>query len=60
MTKVKDTIGKMSDVRTSNNRLWMRILEIALTHAPDEAKAVLREINANDRKVGALSGKLAR
>jgi hypothetical protein len=55
-----DIIGKISDVRASNNRLWMKLLEIALRSDPDRAKAVLREINANDARVSALLARLTK
>jgi hypothetical protein len=32
----------------------MKILEIALKHAPEETKKVLREINKNDREISDL------
>lgn len=57
---MKDVIGAISDIRMSNNRLWMRLLEIALRNAPDEAKPVLRQINVNDRKVSVLLERIAK
>lgn len=56
----KDAIGKISDVRMSNNRLWMKVLEIALMYAPDETKPVLRQINDNDRKIGGLLDRIVK
>lgn len=55
-----ETIGKIADIRMSNNRLWMKLLEIALRSNPDRAKAALREINANDAKVTALLTRLTK
>ncbi len=57
---MSDIVGKISDVRASNNRLWMKLLDIALRADPDRAKAVLREINANDKKVSTLLERLAK
>ena len=47
-------------IRVRNNVPWKRLMEIALKHAPDETRAVLREINANDRAVSDLLGELAK
>jgi len=57
---MSDLIGEMTNVRASNNKLWMAILEIALEHAPDVTKPVLREILAHDKKVSALLAELAK
>jgi len=55
-----DIIDRIREVRSHNNIEWMRILEIALKHAPEETKKVLREINNNDRQVSDLLGELAK
>lgn len=55
-----DIIGKISDVRASNNRLWMELLKIALRSDPEHAKSVLREINANDSKIATLLARLTK
>ena len=55
-----DAIGKITSIRARNNDLWMRLLQIALEAAPDEAKEVLRQINENDRAVSGLLGELAK
>lgn len=47
-------------IRVANNVPWKRLMEIALKHAPDETRAVLREINENDRKVSDLLAELAK
>jgi hypothetical protein len=52
-------IMRITDIRANNNVLWMRLLEIALKHAPVDAKAALRAINDNDRAVSALLTELA-
>jgi len=38
----------------------MRLLTMALAHAPAEARDVLRAINANDRSVSDLLAELAK
>lgn len=59
MKSTNSIIRTIADVRTNNNVLWMRLLELALEHAPADAKAALREINANDRRVSSLLAELA-
>ena len=54
-----DIIDQIRKIRSHNNIEWMRILEIALKHAPEETKKVLREINNNDREISGLLGELA-
>lgn len=56
----QSTIGVITSVRARNNDLWMKLLEIALETAPNETKEVLRQINANDRKISDLLGELAK
>lgn len=47
-------IQQISDIRANNNVLWMRLLELALEHAPVDAKTALRQININDRAISGL------
>lgn len=54
------TISKIGLIRSRNNDLWMKLLEIALETAPEETKAVLREINTNDRDISGLLAELAK
>lgn len=56
----EEIIDRISMIRTQNNILWMRILEIALEYAPDETKRVLREIHSNDTNISDLVRDLAR
>lgn len=51
MARKGNTIQRISDIRANNNVLWMKLLELALEHAPVEAKAALRQINANDHEI---------
>lgn len=46
-------------VRAMNNKLWCRLLKIALESNPSETKEVLRQINANDQEISRLLGKIA-
>lgn len=56
----QEIIDQIFWVRVQNNVPWKSLMEIALEHAPEETKAVLREINKNDRKVSDLLGELAK
>lgn len=61
MTKgSKAAIQRISSIRANNNVLWMRLLELALEHAPVDAKAALRQINQNDREISGLLSELAK
>jgi hypothetical protein len=61
MTERRDEeiINQIAKVRMANNIQWMRVLEIALQHAPDKTKCVLRNINSNDRIITDLLKDLA-
>lgn len=50
----QEIVDRISIIRMRNNVQWMRILEIALEHAPEETKHVLKEINDNDRAISEL------
>lgn len=54
-----EELAEIEHIRRINNRLWMTLLRIALEAAPKEAKAVLQDINKNDRMISALLEKLA-
>jgi hypothetical protein len=54
------TIDEIFAIRVRNNVPWKKLMEIALKHAPEETRAVLRQINENDRKVSDLLGELAK
>ncbi len=49
----------IESVRKKNNVCWMRILRIALEHAPERTKEVLREINKNDQDISKWVSRLA-
>jgi hypothetical protein len=52
-------IEDISKIRVDNNKQWMNILRLAFLHAPKEAKIIMKKITENDRKVSALTEKLA-
>ena len=51
-------IDEIEKVRSRNNVNWMDILRLAFTHAPDEAKELMRKINVSDDEISALLKKL--
>ncbi len=54
-----DTIDKIQEIRTANNRLWMDLLRLAMKVSPDKAKDIMRQISANDERVTGLMRRLA-
>ena len=50
----QDIIDKIFAIRVRNNLPWKRLIEIAMTHAPEETKAALAQINANDGLISTL------
>lgn len=60
MTVAEDQLNEVRLMRAQNNDLWMRIVAIALEHAPEEVKPVMREIESRDRAITAIWGILAR
>ncbi len=59
MTNSDLYVDQIERVRAANNSLWMKLLRLALTHAPEEARKTLREINKNDRKIARLLRKIS-
>lgn len=53
MTKLqtKMAITKIEQIRVRNNRLWMRLLRIAMEADPDRSRAVIERISKNDREI---------
>ena len=56
--KGKNTINKIQKIRSKNNNNWMDLLRIAMKHAPNETKKILRKINSQDKKISSLLKKL--
>tara|TARA_B100001063_G_C16618276_1_gene479340 strand:+ start:98 stop:292 length:195 start_codon:yes stop_codon:yes gene_type:complete len=44
-------INKIQLLRKKNNINWMDILRLAMKHAPDETKKILKNINSYDKKI---------
>jgi len=55
-----EIIDEIFRIRTSNNTLWMHLLDLALTHAPTETKETLRRISRNDLAISNLTSELAK
>lgn len=53
-------VGIISDLRQKNNQNWMKLLSIALKHAPKETKGVLKRINAYDAAISTALRELAK
>ena len=53
-------LSEVERIRSNNNVCWMGILQLALRHAPEEAKALLAEINKNDEGVTRLLREIAK
>ena len=58
--KHKKIIGLISKARTKNNSNWMKLLEIAFEFAPKHSKKILKDINAQDKKINSLAEKLSK
>lgn len=55
----RELIDQIQDIRGKNNECWMGLLRLAVRHAPQEAKALLRDIQKNDLAISELNGRLA-
>jgi len=56
----KDLLDRIFEIRRMNNIPWRRLMELALEHAPEEAKAALREIADNDVMVACAVHELSK
>jgi len=52
-------IGEIEKIRTKNNVNWMDILRLAFTHAPEEAKKMMKKIDHEDNRISDLVKKLS-
>ena len=53
-------IDEIEKVRTRNNVNWMDILRLAFTHAPEEAKKLMKKIDHEDNRISELVKKLSK
>ena len=49
--KYSQIINKIQLLRKKNNINWMDILRLAMKHAPNETKKILKSINSFDKKI---------
>lgn len=45
-------IDRIQEIRATNNRVWMKIVRLAMREAPEEARSIFREIERNDALIG--------
>ena len=43
-------VNKIQKIRSKNNVNWMDILRLAFTHAPEEAKGLMKKIDHEDTR----------
>ena len=55
-----EIIDHIFAVRVVNNVPWKKLMKIAFKYAPDEARAAMREVNGNDRRISDLVGELSK
>ena len=53
-----EIINAIQEVRGKNNVNWMDVLRLALKHAPEETKKLIKKINKTDKKISDLLGRL--
>ena len=52
-------IDEIEKIRTKNNVNWMDMLRLAFTHAPEEAKKMMKKIDHEDNRISDLVKKLS-
>ena len=53
-------IDEIEKVRTKNNVNWMNLLRLAFTHAPEEAKELMKKIDHEDTRISDLVKELSK
>ena len=53
-------IDEIEKARSGNNMYWMDILRLAFTHAPEEAKKLMKKIDNEDNRISELVKKLSK
>ncbi len=54
-----DWLSYIEEKRATNNALWVGILRLALEHAPEETRALLKKIRTNDLMISDATGMIA-
>ena len=49
-----NTIDKIEQIRSENNKNWMNLVRLALKYAPEEAKEIFNKITECDMKINKL------
>ena len=47
-------IDEIEMIRTKNNVNWMDLLRVAFTHAPEQAKKIMKKIDHEDTRISDL------
>ena len=55
----KALVDQIEAIRARNNRYWMDLVRLALEHAPDDTRDLLRMIASSDGEVRRLTEQLA-
>ena len=58
--RIDKVINKISNARKRNNLNWMKLLKLAIEDAPKRSKAILNQINKQDKKISELVNKLSK
>ena len=53
-------IDEIEKIRTRNNVNWMDLLRLAFTHAPEEAKELMKKIDHEDTRISDLVNDLSK
>ena len=53
-----EVIDAIEEVRSKNNVNWMDLLRLALKHAPEQTKDLIKKIKKSDNEISNLLGKL--
>ena len=51
-------VNKIQKIRSKNNVNWMKLLKLAIRHAPVETSKIMKEINSSDKKISNLFKKI--
>jgi len=54
-----EIIQEIETIREHNNKNWMDLVRLAFEHAPNQAKAIMADINADDSKITGLLEQLS-
>lgn len=53
------SLNLIEEARAKNNGNWMNIIRLALKHAPDETRAILRSIKNTDLDISFYTSRIA-